>query len=340
MLKGHGDDLYAYGGRIKHNFSSNVYGHFDHSGLKKHLAQRLDYIDKYPEPDASQLEEAIAQWLCIPTESLMVTAGATDAIYTIANHRHGGKSVIVGPTFSEYEDACIANGHQVDYISIFAPIVGNAPDYLWICNPNNPDGRFRSTDEIIEVRAKMPDTTVILDQAYADYTDSPMFAPAESLRIPNLICLHSMTKSFGVPGLRVGYITGPEAIISQLKKLRKPWSISQQAIDAGIYLIKHKTEYTIPSRLLISENNRIASALEELGIEQVGRSQTNFSLYRLPKGSATELKEYLAENHSILIRDASNFHELDERYFRVAAQLPEENDLLINAIRKWIESLP
>ena len=113
MIFGHGNDSYLYGDRIKMDFSSNLPGFANLGGLEAHLATRLSTIKSYPEPEARELEELLAEELGIQPNSIMVTAGAIEAIYLIAQLYRGWASVIPQPTFSEYEDACKIHGHLV-----------------------------------------------------------------------------------------------------------------------------------------------------------------------------------------------------------------------------------
>ena len=140
-----------------------------------------------------------------------------------------------------------------------------------------------------------------------------------------------------MPGLRLGYIVANHNLIEMLGTHRTPWSVNSLAIEAAHFLISHDSDYRFNPAILVDECRRIASALADLGIQSLP-SETNFILCRLPEGNAAALKEYLVENHGILIRDASNFKGLTDRHFRIAAQTPAENDLLINAIEKWMNS--
>ena len=105
-----------------------------------------------------------------------------------------------------------------------------------------------------------------------------------------------------------------------------------------ILLLAHQDDYTIHKETLHSEITRVAHALEALGITH-SDTRTNFALFTLPPHrEAKLLKDYLAETHQLLIRDASNFETLNSRHFRIAAQSAEANDLLIKGIREWIYS--
>ena len=114
-----------------------------------------------------------------------------------------------------------------------------------------------------------------------------------------------------------------------------PWAVNTLAIEAGAYLLRHDADYIIDAAGLHAEALRIAGAFRGMGIE-CSATDCNFILCRLPEGTAAELKEYLVDKHGILVRNASNFEGLDERYFRVAAQSPAQNDMLIKAVEEWM----
>ena len=108
----------------------------------------------------------------------------------------------------------------------------------------------------------------------------------------------------------------------------RPWTVSQLGIDAGIYLLDHAEEYRLPLPMLLDEARRVGERLTSIGIKAF--------LCETPEcKSASQLKEYLIDEHGILIRDASNFSGLSGRHFRISVQSPEENDMLIKAIERW-----
>ena len=319
MINGHGDDIYRYRD-IRANFSSNVYAHFNHAGLFRHLSEKLPHVVCYPEPSPDSLEAALARHHGIRPEEVMATNGATEAIYLIARAYRHLRMVIPQPTFSEYADACRQAG-----ATCLTAAAGPADDLMtWLCNPNNPTGDVRSV-------ATLPEGKLVLDASYAAYTAKPLLTAVEAVRRKDMLMLRSMTKDYGIPGIRLGYVVGAEEMLRPLKALRMPWSIGTIALHAGCYLLRHHEEYRIPLDLLISERQHLAVAFGRLGI-QTFPSDSNILLCLLPHGTATALKEQLATRHGILIRDASNFEGLTPRHFRIAAQTPEENDLLIAAI--------
>ena len=330
MINGHGDDISRYGG-IRINFSSNVYSHFCHDGLKAWLAETMGDIVSYPEPEPLEAEKTIAEAIGVAPQEVMLTNGATEAIYLTAQATAGCATAIVTPTFAEYADACRMHRHRITAITSINDIPENAQT-AWLCNPNNPTGTVTPLEQFTECIARHPDTLFVVDASYAPFTDLPTLTAAEGASLPNVLMIHSMTKAFAVPGLRLGYITGNATYINKVKRYRQPWTVGTVAQNACRYLMAHTADYRLPVRELMQERRRVGMALAALPSIEVLPSQSHILLCRLTDGTAAELKETLARNYGILIRDAANFEGLGSGHFRIAVQTAEENDELIRAI--------
>lgn len=332
MIEGHGDDAYKYKA-IKINFSSNVYNHVDHSGLHQHLFQQMESIRTYPEPEPYSLEKVLAERFHLSSEEVCVTNGATEAIYLIAQTFRNQISAILMPTFSEYADACRLHGHKV--VPIYN--LNRLPDrgrLIWLCNPNNPTGEVREKEVLTACIKQNLQRIFIMDQSYEFFTQKALLTAREAAEFPNVILLHSMTKRFAVPGLRLGYITACKELLHEIRTQRMPWSVNQLAIEAGHYLLS-SSQYDIDISLLLREKERLVQSLLSIGGMEIWPSDTHYMLVQLRMGKAAALKEYLATEQGILIRDASNFEGLNEHFFRIATQTPEENDKLVESIKKW-----
>ncbi len=338
MIYGHGDDIFRYGDKIKMNFSSNVYSRADYSELKEHLMAHFDVVSHYPEPDAHTLECMLAEQLEVPDNTIMVTNGANEAIYLIAQLYKGWASVIPQPTFTEYEDACKKYEHLISYDS--ADELEILPDdrIYWLCNPNNPTGNVLLKSLVNHIVRKNPRYLYVVDQSYADYTLCPMLLPKEMSDVFNLMLVHSLSKKYCIPGLRLGYIAASPIIIERLKQIRQPWTINAMAIEAGKYLIRKDPKMIPDLQEYLAEAQRLHDNLSAVEGLMVMKTDTNFMLVNIDEGNTPELKKWLIENYGILIRDASNFRGLDNHCFRVTSQTPEENDALVEAItayRQW-----
>ena len=327
MIEGHGDDTYRYG-ELRCNFSSNISPMIDTSELRDFLATHLEVIDHYPEPSAHSLEQLIADENNISPDQVLATSGATDAIYLIAQTLRDEKTfAIKRPTFSEYADACRMFGYEE------APKGGAI---RWLCNPNNPTGEVR-TNDTIKVLSRRHHWLVI-DQSYEDCTYHRMLSPREAIEMNNVIQIHSMTKRFGIPGLRLGYITAPAPVIERLRANHRPWAVNALAIEAGLWLMAHRNPYEqIYLTVILCETQILANRLRSIFGIHVYPTETNFMLCSIRQGTVAELKDYLLKNHQFLIRDASNFEGLKDCHFRIAAQHPDYNSELVDAIRNFLK---
>lgn len=338
MIEGHGDDLYKYGKKIVSNFSSNVYNRIDHSGLYQRLNERLSTICSYPEPMPYSLESEIARRYSLTPRQVCVTNGATEAIYLIAQAFQGRISAVLGPTFSEYADACRVHRHKVKPFYSLDALPEDA-ELVWICNPNNPTGEVRNKEDLKALVDSHPDKLFIFDQSYEYFTLKSLLGIKEAASFPNVILLHSMTKQYAIPGLRVGYFTASEGLTDDVRCRRMPWSVNSLAIEAAKYLLEEGDGISADIPQLLAERERLTNLLLAMGMLEIWPTDTHYMLIKLRMGKAAALKDFLAVNHGILIRDASNFEGLDECFFRIATQTPEENDKLVKAISEWMEQI-
>ena len=328
MIKGHGDDAYLYEGiTINGDFSSNICPHDSRQPLVDHLAsQGCRLLDHYPDPEAWSLERRLADIHGIDPVSVVVTSGATDAIHLVAQtYRY--TPVIPAPAFSEYADACV----------LYPPKGGDTEDKaLWLCNPSNPAGQVYDDDYIR--RGCNSYELVVVDQSYEYYSDCPVLSARDACQMSNVVLIHSMTKTYGVPGLRLGYITAHPDLAEGFRRFLRPWAVSAHAIEAGHYLLDHHDAMAVRPDFL--ETRRLWQGLNAInGIEALP-THTNFMLCRLlandsgqPPLTAQQLKERLVREYGLLIRDASNFQGLTPYHFRVAAQRPQQNDALLQALQ-------
>ena len=208
---------------------------------------------------------------------------------------------------------------------------------IWLCNPNNPTGSVLPVDKLRAAIENHPQTIFVIDQSYGFFTREPLLSAAEAVRYPNVIQLHSMTKRYAMPGLRLGYMTGSPTLLAHIRNFRMPWSVNALAIEAGLYLCAHPETAPIDLPALLAETRRLRERLNTLPGLTAEPTQTHFFLCRLAAHRASDLKQWLADRHGLLIRDASNFEGLDAGAFRIATQTPEENELLVEAVRLYLE---
>ena len=343
MLFGHGDDFYNSQNEVKINFSSNVWHGANLEKLKDHLNEQFDKLTRYPEPDAGTLKRLLARRYEMKENNIVVTNGSITAFYLLAQAWKGGKAMIAIPSFSEYEDACRLHGHEISFFPTsddLSELSLEGQDFCWICNPNNPDGKLIHRTELLALIAANRQTTFIIDQAYVAFTTEDMLKPSDVKNHPNLILVQSISKAYNIPGLRIGYLIASPEKTEEINKYIIPWSVNAIAIEASKYILIHPAQFTLPIRKWQRETAELIYQLNKLDGLEVQPTSTTFFLVRLKKGTAAALKQYLWENHGILIRDASNFRGLDETYIRVSTQTTAENQVLVDAVKEWLALIP
>ncbi|MCG6190294.1 threonine-phosphate decarboxylase [Maribellus maritimus] len=335
MIHGHGDDTYNFK-TIRINFSSNVNPQGINPGLQEHLKSCINKLDAYPEPLAENLARRIEQQKNLVPGSVLITNGAVEAFYLLASLFQNKKSLIYTPSFSEYEDACKMYSHNIEFCSnsLFSEKDEKQFDIVWICNPNNPDGKIFDKEIIKEKIQRNPGTLFVLDEAYIEFLNKDISLENEAANFQNLVVVRSLTKRFSIPGLRLGYLVCTPQLISKLKEKLMPWRINTLALEAGLYCFSK--EYTDKFNVaeILAESQRFQIEIAKIKGFEVVPSKTSFFLVKAPE-NADEIKKQLAEKYGILIRDASNFRGLSEFHFRLSTQSIDKNNELIKVLITW-----
>lgn len=351
MIIGHGDDIHSETMETIINFSSNVADYNPSSDLIRHLQATMHKINRYPEPAASSACRAIARLERVSAENIIATNGAVEAIYMIAREFYGAKSAIVVPTFREYQDSCVLNQHQVVFIPNTLNIVEIAHkvnqlncNILWLCNPNNPDGKHYTPSEIMFLSASLINVTIVIDNSYSWFCEERTIGIDQMCNTNNIITISSLTKKHTIPGLRAGFIAASERLISKLKRQTVPWSLNSLAVEAICFIEQNNPQsFDDKSHLnnLLKERRAMVDNLLQLssprGSISIKPTTTHYFLGHLESDSSANLKQYLLQNHNLLIRDASNFETLSSGHFRVAVRpSTEDNDKLIKGISEYL----
>lgn len=337
MLNGHGNDIYKYQGLIKADFSSNiVYSGVD-EGLSNYIKKCVGRIDNYPEPNSESLTDKIANLHQLYSVNVLVTSGSTEAFYLVAQLFSGKQSLIVIPSFAEYEDAARIHQHKLSFTSFeeLHSAINQSFELVWLGNPNNPDGKVLSKNEILDYCQKFPQTTYVIDEAYADLCLNFESAIELVNQVDNLIVIRSLTKAFSIPGIRLGYLLTSQKIQEGLKNIKPPWTVNTLATEAGKYIVDNFNDLKPDIEFITIQSKNLQKELACINFIAIVPSSCNFFLCKILKGTASGLKAYLIEKHGFLIRDASNFRGLNHKYFRIAMQGPEQNKRLVDAIRMY-----
>ncbi len=204
--------------------------------LREVIRAATDDIAAYPDPAAAT--EAVARRHGRPSSEVLVTAGAAEAFTLIARAFRPRRAVVVHPQFTEPEAALRAAGHRVERAILPPPFQlgpGAIPaeaDLVIVGNPTNPTSVLHPADTIRALGR--PGRTLVVDEAFADCVPGEPESLAAARDVPGLIVVRSLTKTWGLAGLRAGYLLATPADVQVLARPRPPWAVSSPALAAVI----------------------------------------------------------------------------------------------------------
>ncbi len=353
MITGHGGNIFSLARRLGCvpdeilDMSSNVNPLGPPPGLVEFLSVQLERINALPEPDASMAISAFADHHRVAEERVVGGNGTTQLIYTLPLALGSRRAVILGPTYADYADACAMYGvpfqyHLADESRDFRPDLAAlekdlaGADTVFICNPDNPTGVLIPAEDLLDLCRRNPEVRFIIDESYLPFVEEGEKESLLGRDLDNVLVLHSMSKIFRVPGLRIGFAVAPEPLIKKIGWYAQPWAMNSLAQAAVLFLMGQRVgtgDFIRKTRQILGDERRTME--EKLGsFDQVRPipGKTAFLLVRLPPSkTADEVWEALAQER-ILIRNCGNFIGLSERYIRISLKTPEENRMVLEKL--------
>lgn len=360
MIKGHGGNIHDAAVRMGCrpedviDMSSNMNPLGPPAGLMDYLRDQIESICTLPEVDAREIKELIAQKYGVPTECVLAGNGTTQFIYSIPRALGSSRVLIVGPTYSDYEDSCIMNhieyswfyaeeedGYEVHLEKLLATIPNF--DTVFICNPNNPTGNLIAAEDIATLCKTCPETYFIIDESYLPFADDPyrssVVSAVVSERLSNVIVLNSMSKVYRVPGLRIGFLISSIPIIYKFAELSLPWTVNAMAQAAVRYLMKNET---IP--VFLEETRRFVSTEKELFLQRLADTpklilfpgSVYYVIAKLDQAVSAEGLCKALEADRFLIRNCANFQGLPANYVRFSLKDRETNMRLADKVQEYL----
>lgn len=301
-------------------------------------------LTRYPDSASGELRSVLAELHGVVPESVLVTNGLAQAIFLCAfAFADRGKTVLIAsPTFGEYRSASELAGADILEVPAreeeeFAFPLADLEDHVrtarpslaWVCSPNNPTGTLPSKEHILRLLSACEETgtLLVLDEAYVNF--APPGSSALPLLRPGLLLLRSMTKDYGLTGLRLGYIVGDPRLVGFLSSLQPPWSVNACAQAAGLAALRNGEYYKAQWVSLRGLAADLARDLVESGFSPFP-SAGNFLLFRA--GDTERLQAFLWERR-ILVRDCSSFGL--SGYVRVGVRSGEENRRLVECLADY-----
>lgn len=361
MIEGHGGNVYAMARQLGCqpeeilDMSSNINPLGMPPGLQTCLQDHVDCIGMLPEADASTAGRNLAALLNVDACRVLAGNGTTQFIYSACAAVKMRKALIVGPTYADYADACRMHGIEPQYFLThagtgfevdLAQLGRQIPGYhaVFICNPNNPTGRGIPVDALADLCRTHPQTHFIVDESYLPFSPGYENQSMAHCRLENVSVLWSMSKIFGVPGLRAGFLIAGENTVSRFKRFMQPWSMNSMAQAAMDYLGNHRSAVdafiTSTRDFLMTERQRFANRLDACQALTVFPSETSYLLIGLRRGlNAQTVCAHMAKAR-ILIRNCSNFYGLSDSYVRVALKDEDANRSAARKLKEAAQGVP
>ncbi len=324
------------------DFSANINPLGIPEELKDIIKSKVDSLKDYPDPECLSLREAISGYLNIGVDKIIPGNGASEIIFLLFEVMKLKKVLIPAPSFAEYTAAAERYGTLIDYFRLeedegfqlnvdrLIESTGEDVEAVMLCNPNNPTSTLISRESLVRLIEHMnkKGVYVIVDEAFIELTGAGNNNSVCDFieKYNNLFIIRAFTKIFSIPGLRLGYGLGSTEIIKRMWERKLPWSVNTFACSMGDVLANGREYFTRTSDWLIAEKKRFFEELSQLKELKVFEPQTNFILIKIlnENFNSAKLKDIMG-SRGILIRDASNFKFLDERYIRVAIKDKESN---------------
>ena len=337
----HGGQIYDENGKTENflDFSANINPLGLSENVRQALLKNFEGIVNYPDPNATELKNAISRRYKISAENLILLNGAAEFFYLYCNVFRPKKILIPVPSFSEYERAAKSSGAEVEFFFTHAEenfqldtekILQKDADCIIFGRPNNPTGNLISVEEILKLAEKF---FVVVDESFID------FLPTESVRnflSEKIFVVQSLTKIFAIPGLRLGFAAAEKNFAEKLNFAKDVWNVNFLAQKVGVAALSDEKYLQDTRNWLEAEKKYFAEKLGEMDGIKIFEPSVNFILIRLEsKESAEKVLKKLREK-KILVRSCGNFLGLDERFLRLAIRTREENNFLLKNLSEII----
>ncbi|MEH0422284.1 Rv2231c family pyridoxal phosphate-dependent protein CobC [Streptomyces sp. B21-083] len=325
-LRHHGDAEVRDDGAKLVDLAVNVRADTPPAWLREHIAGSLGGLAAYPDGRAARA--AVAARHGVPVERVLLTAGAAEAFVLLARALKVRRPVIVHPQFTEPEAALRDAGHSVDRVllraedgfRLDAALVPEHADLVVIGNPTNPTSVLHPTASLL--RLARPGRTLVVDEAFMDAVPGERESLAGRTDVPGLVVLRSLTKTWGLAGLRIGYVLAAPETVVELERAQPLWPVSTPALAAAEACVSGRalTEAAGAARRVAADRAHLVAGLAEFGSDGVwvvGPAEGPFVLVRVPL--AVAVRERL-RGLGYAVRRGDTFPGLGEEWLRVAVR--------------------
>ncbi|MGW3987761.1 Rv2231c family pyridoxal phosphate-dependent protein CobC [Streptomyces sp. NPDC004830] len=342
-LRHHGDAEVRDDGGALVDLAVNVRADTPPAWLLEHLAASLTGLAAYPDGRAARA--AVARRHGVPAERVLLTAGAAEAFVLMARALKVRRPVVVHPQFTEPEAALRDAGHTVgrvllreeDGFRLDPAAVPEDADLVVIGNPTNPTSVLHPADTITALAR--PGRVLVVDEAFMDAVPGEREALAGRVDVPGLVVLRSLTKTWGLAGLRVGYVLAAPETVEELERAQPLWPVSTPALAAAEACVGPRAlaEAAHAAHRIAADRAHLVAGLAGLapaGLRVAGPAEAPFVLIRLPGAAAVRGR---LRDLGYAVRRGDTFPGLDDRWLRLAVRDRRTTDGFLAALRSVLE---
>ncbi|MER6532488.1 Rv2231c family pyridoxal phosphate-dependent protein CobC [Streptomyces sp900105755] len=325
-LRHHGDAEVRDGGPALVDLAVNVRTGTPPVWLRERIAESLVGLAAYPDGRAARA--AIAARHGLPVERVLLTAGAAEAFVLLARALKVRRPVVVHPQFTEPEAALRDAGHTVDRVvlreadgfRLDPAAVPEDADLVVIGNPTNPTSVLHPAGAVAGLAR--PGRTLVVDEAFMDAVPGEREALAGRTDVPGLVVLRSLTKTWGLAGLRIGYVLAAPEVVAELERAQPLWPVSTPALAAAEACVAPRAlaEAAHAAHRVAADRAHLVAGLEEFtpeGVRVAGPAEGPFVLVRMA-GAAAVRRQLRVLGYAV--RRGDTFPGLDEEWVRIAVR--------------------
>ena len=318
--------------------------------VKTDIAAHVDLLSSYPDREYTSLRETISEYCSVPAEFILPGNGSSELIALLIDARAPKRTLILGPTYSEYSRELAISGSTQEYYHLkeeqdfrldvddLCRTLSEGYDFLIICNPNNPTSSAILHDDMEQLLTFCTehDIFVMIDETYVEFAPniSAVTAVPFTKRFQNLMILRGVSKFFAAPGMRFGYgITGNINFLKKMKEKQIPWSLNSIGAFAGEKMFKDQDYIRRTRELILSERDRMYRAVSEMPGYKAYEPYANFILLKILKEGVTSADIFdRCIRKGLMIRDCASFQCLEGEYIRFCIMMPEDNTRLLQEL--------
>ncbi|MER6805617.1 MULTISPECIES: Rv2231c family pyridoxal phosphate-dependent protein CobC [Streptomyces] len=343
-LRHHGDAEVRDDGSALVDLAVNVRADTPPVWLREHIAASLSGLAAYPDGRAARA--AVAARHGLPVERVLLTAGAAEAFVLLARALKVCRPVVVHPQFTEPEAALRDAGHTVgrvllreaDGFRLDPAAVPEDADLVVIGNPTNPTSVLHPAAAV--ARLARPGRTLVVDEAFMDAVPGEREALAGRTDVPGLVVLRSLTKTWGLAGLRIGYVLAAPETVAELERAQPLWPVSTPALAAARACVGAGAlaEAARAAHRVAADRAHLIAGLRGFaahGLRVVEPAEGPFVLVRLPRAAAVRDR---LRDLGYAVRRGDTFPGLDEEWLRLAVRDRETVDGFLGALGRALET--